>query len=714
MSDAYKIYASQEYVDEKVNNIQSVLSGGEPHQMLVTDVDGKAVWEDRIGYISSVNFNALIPETTFEFDPNDGSWQGVITEEFCPDMEYTVIWNGISYFCVCKSVTQYGMEIPYLGDISMMLPDIESTGEPFIMMALQGMCMLYAIDVIKNPDGDCVRTFTVGKMDEVISKIPEKFIPDTAFAQSDWETTDEEDVSFIKNRPCGDIEHKVVNHNYEYTKTFTINSNSTGMRIDCEHGMGTLMSLEGDTSYHVKGTMSFTIGNYDPIVYEINEVCFVEESNYLKTLDLSSSYIKHDIEDSDLSFYHTYIDFQGSGAIITTYIERKTTGSEFTSDITCTITDMNITKIILLDEKYIPSTIARTDEFANIKWNDIKERPFGLLEETTINWSDDMLNGIKAIDADGNDLSIYRVSSSIYGLNNFHIMEMYINGSILDLYRISVGRFDKDGWYICHDGFMKVVIVSTCNYTCIIDNSINVTFPLPGVYFIRTEENSAVSRISFKVFNDMGYIDDRVDSGTRMLNIGIIDASNYNQHIYSTYSYDDVMSAIHWADVNHLHHVSATLNFRIGHTPIANVYYANKIERKVDETYGPHIVIEFPMPNGSVYKYAIDQYGGYKCRKLEGDVAKPSLPTPTTSNAGNFLRVDSNGMWILEENSIPVISTAAVGQTIVVKAVDDSGKPTEWEAVDPWVITSSTEGSTKKFKLTIDDSGVLTATEITE
>ena len=31
---------------------------------------------------------------------------------------------------------------------------------------------------------------------------------------------------------------------------------------------------------------------------------------------------------------------------------------------------------------------------------------------------------------------------------------------------------------------------------------------------------------------------------------------------------------------------------------------------------------------------------------------------------------------------IPVPSTAEVGQTIVVKAVDDTGKPTEWEAVD--------------------------------
>ena len=56
--------------------------------------------------------------------------------------------------------------------------------------------------------------------------------------------------------------------------------------------------------------------------------------------------------------------------------------------------------------------------------------------------------------------------------------------------------------------------------------------------------------------------------------------------------------------------------------------------------------------------------------------------------------------------------TAQVGQTIVVKSVDENGKPTEWECVDPWVMTSSTEGSTKQFKITIDDSGTLTIAEI--
>ena len=63
--------------------------------------------------------------------------------------------------------------------------------------------------------------------------------------------------------------------------------------------------------------------------------------------------------------------------------------------------------------------------------------------------------------------------------------------------------------------------------------------------------------------------------------------------------------------------------------------------------------------------------------------------------------------------AIPAPTTAEVGQAIMVKAVDENGKPTAWEAVDPMVVGSSTTGSTKKFKITVDDSGTITATEVT-
>ena len=70
----------------------------------------------------------------------------------------------------------------------------------------------------------------------------------------------------------------------------------------------------------------------------------------------------------------------------------------------------------------------------------------------------------------------------------------------------------------------------------------------------------------------------------------------------------------------------------------------------------------------------------------------------------------------IKDATIPKPTTAKVGQIVKIKAVDVDGKVTETEAVDmpsvDYIIQSSTAGSTKKFKITVDDSGTLTATEL--
>ena len=71
---------------------------------------------------------------------------------------------------------------------------------------------------------------------------------------------------------------------------------------------------------------------------------------------------------------------------------------------------------------------------------------------------------------------------------------------------------------------------------------------------------------------------------------------------------------------------------------------------------------------------------------------------------------------VTESASLPSPTTAQVGQIVKVKAVDADGKITETEAVDmpsvDYIIQSSTTGSTKKFRITVDDFGTLTATEL--
>lgn len=58
---------------------------------------------------------------------------------------------------------------------------------------------------------------------------------------------------------------------------------------------------------------------------------------------------------------------------------------------------------------------------------------------------------------------------------------------------------------------------------------------------------------------------------------------------------------------------------------------------------------------------------------------------------------------------LPISTNAQVGQLLSVKAVDENGKPTEWEAVDPFVLTDESAGT--KYKLSVAD-GKLTMTEV--
>jgi hypothetical protein len=56
---------------------------------------------------------------------------------------------------------------------------------------------------------------------------------------------------------------------------------------------------------------------------------------------------------------------------------------------------------------------------------------------------------------------------------------------------------------------------------------------------------------------------------------------------------------------------------------------------------------------------------------------QPERPTYTAAEVG-ALSADT----VIPDGGIPIPNTASVGQTVVVKAVDENGKPTEWEVAD--------------------------------
>ena len=105
---------------------------------------------------------------------------------------------------------------------------------------------------------------------------------------------------------------------------------------------------------------------------------------------------------------------------------------------------------------------------------------------------------------------------------------------------------------------------------------------------------------------------------------------------------------------------------------------------------------------------------------IENEVWFYATETHTVSYLGVvYHKIDSK---YLPDNPLN-IPRANVGQIAKITKVDDKLKPTAWEAVDmpnaiangdkEIILTSSTANSTKKFKITVDDSGTLTATEVT-
>ena len=89
MSDSYKIYASQDYVDSK-----GLPDGQGAYQQLVTDSEGNAKWEDREFYIGGL-VETTIMEADISFYVFDGMGQGTspIVIDIIENNTYTVVFD---------------------------------------------------------------------------------------------------------------------------------------------------------------------------------------------------------------------------------------------------------------------------------------------------------------------------------------------------------------------------------------------------------------------------------------------------------------------------------------------------------------------------------------------------------------------------------------------------------------------------------------------
>lgn len=84
---------------------------------------------------------------------------------------------------------------------------------------------------------------------------------------------------------------------------------------------------------------------------------------------------------------------------------------------------------------------------------------------------------------------------------------------------------------------------------------------------------------------------------------------------------------------------------------------------------------------------------------------QPQKPTYTAEEVGAQPKGDYVLRDELPDSGIPIPETAEVGQTIVVKAVDENGKPTEWECADippDWEVIADITTEEEVTSITID------------
>lgn len=137
----------------------------------VNDETNPAYIKNRPFYAGDSVLTELLPETTLQFTDGTASITDapdLMLEKLSQnDQTYIVIWDGTEY-----EVTASPFDgIPCLGNISLELPELENTGEPFLFLYLNQW-------VVVTNDAGAEHTISVNHAEQAIHKLPSKFLVD--------------------------------------------------------------------------------------------------------------------------------------------------------------------------------------------------------------------------------------------------------------------------------------------------------------------------------------------------------------------------------------------------------------------------------------------------------------------------------------------------------------------------------------------------------
>lgn len=260
------------------------------------------------------------------------------------------------------------------------------------------------------------------------------------------------------------------------------------------------------------------------------------------------------------------------------------------------------------------------------------------------------------------------------------------------------GQFTEDALQIDEENIFG------CDYFCVVKEDgtqyAGETFPEKGIYFLKIGDAMYMSELKLTDY-DFKPLDAKFLSKHRFeVNMTLNDRGNYpktfdktlEETITAVQNGMNVVGNVFMADgepvayrlpvVKVTDSLVAFAGFAMSDSSLC--YFDVVDPSKSDEHYWRAGTVrtnpangQFILNDGEYFQHGkliVQSYiNGINDKKFKIYVAPNGIPTITDVD-------DAENTWTPDYISTP--STATVGQTVVVKAVDESGKPTEWEAVD--------------------------------
>lgn len=278
MSDSYKVYASKDYVDNKIEESRVQPDWNQNDPTAADYVKNRTHYEGMTTVVFADN-------VTVETADGRESENPFTMDEIVEGQTYTITWDGTAYECVAYIAE--GPNTPSLGNGE--LAGVSGgNGEPFFITVFEGATLVFA--------NTGTHTVSISAVQEGIAKIDEKFIPDTIARKSDLEGIDGGVTSWndLTDKPFGEMETRDVylpetqSKSTEFEKTLTVGDacvvNWNGVEYECQV-----------SSYSSSGALGIAlignIGYVDPRSSDTGEP-FSIEVYFDKTTNVLSNTIK--------------------------------------------------------------------------------------------------------------------------------------------------------------------------------------------------------------------------------------------------------------------------------------------------------------------------------------------------------------------------------------------------------------------------------------